>query len=335
MTDNKDFNGMLLQDAQWCNKLGFNDIDGLNKVIIEDKSIQLINLCEARHENRCCEIARHIVERGSKVILLAGPSSSGKTSTSLRIALQCKVQGLNPRTIELDNYFVDREQTPRLPDGQYDYECLEAMDLKLLNEHINELLAGREVELPRYDFKNGVKYFEGNRMRLEENDILIMEGIHALDPNMTSGIPDKLKFLIYISDVSSISEFAEGFNTSDNRLLRRMARDVSSRNISPEETILRWPTVRAGEEKYIYPFQEKADVVFNSTVQYELPLLKHFVRIPLIRIPENSAAYPEARRLLKCLDLIEQLPLKALLAIPVTSIMREFTGYQILSRDLL
>lgn len=335
--DKNDFKYILMKDAEWCNHLGFSDFEGLNSIIDRGKAIQLVNLCEARHENRCNTISYYIKDRGNvKVILLAGPSSSGKTSTSLRIALQCKVHGLNPRTIELDNYFVDREQTPKLPDGGYDYECLEAMDLKLLNHDLCALLSGEEVDIPTFDFKNGAKVWDGkHKMHLEPNDILILEGIHALDPEMTRDIPEEAKFYIYVSDISSISNYDPNIHTTDNRLLRRMVRDNRVRGISPEETILRWPSVRQGEEKWIFPFQKNANMVFNSTMQYELPLLKHFVT-PLLRgIAEDSPAYDEAQRLLGVLKNIEPLPLEAIQAIPCTSIMREFIGGQILSRELL
>lgn len=335
--DKNDFKYILMKDAEWCNHLGFSDFEGLNNIIDRGKAVQLVNLCEARHENRCNTISYYIKERGNvKVILLAGPSSSGKTSTSLRIALQCKVHGLNPRTIELDNYFLDREQTPKLPDGGYDYECLEAMDLKLLNHDLCALLSGEEVDIPTFDFKNGAKVWDGkHKMHLEANDILILEGIHALDPEMTHDIPEEAKFYIYVSDISSISNYDPNIHTTDNRLLRRMVRDNRVRGISPEETILRWPSVRQGEEKWIFPFQKNANMVFNSTVQYELPLLKHFAT-PLLRgIGESSPAYAEAQRLLGVLKNIEPLPLEAIQAIPCTSIMREFIGGQILSRELL
>lgn len=328
---------ILMKDAEWCNNLGFSDFDGLNDIIRRGKAVQLVNLCEARHENRCNTLSYYIKERGNvKIILLAGPSSSGKTSTSLRIALQCKVHGLNPRTIELDNYFVNREDTPKLPDGSYDYECLEAMDLDLLNHDLCALLAGEEVEIPQFNFKEGHRFYDGKtKMKMAPNDILILEGIHALDPAMTRDIPEESKYYIYVSDISSMSNYDPQIKTTDNRLMRRMVRDNRTRGISPEETILRWPSVREGEEKWIFPYQKYADKVFNSTMQYELPLLKHYVTPLLYGIPEDSPAYPEAQRLLNVLGRIDALPLDAIDAIPCTSIMREFVGGQILSRDLL
>ena len=336
MMENTNFDFHIEKDALWCKHLGITDFDGLNKIIRNGKAIQLVNLCEARHENRCSKIAHEIKAKGGvRVVLLAGPSSSGKTSTSLRIALQCKVHGLNPRTIEVDNYFLERDETPLLPNGNKDFESLAALDVELLNRQLNELLEGKEVELPRYDFKDGRKYYEGNMMKLEENDLLILEGIHALNPAMTPNIPDDVKFMVYVSDMSSMSEYEKDIMTTDNRLMRRMVRDNRTRGISPEQTILRWADVREGEEKYIFPYQDNADMVFNSTLQYELPLLKHYVTPILKAIDQSSNAFPEAQRLLGFLSKIDALPVDAINAIPCTSIMREFIGGQILSRELL
>lgn len=330
------FEYIIANDAKWCRHLGINGFGDINQIIRTGKAVQFVNLCEARHENRLSTIAYRIKERGNvKVVLLAGPSSSGKTSTSLRIALQCKVHGMNPRTIELDNYFKDRDETPLLPNGEHDYECLGAMDVELLNRQINDLLAGREVELPRFDFKEGRKVFEGNMMRLNPDDILILEGIHALNHELTPDIPMEVKYHIYISDISSISRDNPNIHTTDNRLLRRMVRDVHSRHISPEQTIMRWPSVRDGETKYIFPFQKNADITFNSTMQYELPLLKHYVTPALKNIGPDSPAFAEAQRLLGFLSEIDALPVDAINAIPCTSLMREFIGGQILSRELL
>lgn len=337
MTSHDDFyRKVLLKDAEWCNYLGISDFDSLNRIIRNGKAIQLVNLCEARHENSCSAIANQIAESGAKVVLLAGPSSSGKTSTSLRVGLQCKVHGLNPRTIELDNYFVDREQTPKLPDGSYDFECLEAMDIKLLNEQLGKLLKGEEVSLPTFDFIAGKKVYKGNTMKMEAHDILILEGIHALNPALTPKIPDFMKFRIYVSDISSISDYdGTTIHASDNRLMRRMVRDNRTRGHNCEATITGWANVREGERKYIYPFQECADALFNSTTQYELPLLKLYVTPLLRNITPESAAYEKAQSLLFFLDKLDALPVDAINAIPCTSIIREFIGGQILSRELL
>lgn len=335
MKSDKEFEQMLEKDAQWCNYLGFNDFDGLNDIIRRGKAVQLVNLCEARHENLFATVANEIGKRKDiKIVLLAGPSSSGKTSTSLRISLQCKIHGFNPIPLELDNYFIDRELTPVKANGQKDYECLEAMDIELLNKQLQQLLDGEEVVIPRYDFKQGVKYFDGKPLKLSGNDLLILEGIHALDPALLPKIDPAVTVRIFVSDVSATSTYDPRIRPTDNRLLRRIVRDFRTRGISPEENILRWPDVREGEEKYIFPFQKYADVVFNSTLQYELPMLKYFVTSPLKNIKESSPAYPTAKRLLDFLENIDPLPLDAMMAIPSTSIMREFVGRQSLSHDM-
>jgi len=330
-----DFQSIVMKDAQWCNHLGLTDFDGLNRVIRSGKAVQLVNLCEARHENRCSAVTNEIVESGAKIVLLAGPSSSGKTSTSLRLALQCKVHGLNPKTIELDNYFLDRDDTPLLPNGEKDYESLAAMDLDLLNDHLYKMMMGQQVNLPRFDFIKGKKVFDGKTMKLDSGDILILEGIHALNPEMTPKIPDFLKFHIFVTDISSMSNYDPDIDTCDNRLLRRMVRDNRTRGISPEENLRRWKNVREGEEKNIFPYVGNADTVFNTTAQYELPLLKHYVLPFLKSVEEGSDCHQQASRLLKILENIDALPVDAINAIPCTSILREFIGGQILSRDLL
>jgi uridine kinase len=317
----------------WCKTSGVVSVSALNRKLLDGKAVELINLCEARQERKFAEVADRIyAERDRvKIVFLAGPSSSGKTSSSLRVAQQLKVLGMNPKVIELDNYFVERERTPVDEDGNFDFEALEAMDLELLGQHLNTLLAGGEVELPRYDFKQGRPFFEGKMMRLEENDILVMEGIHALDPAMVPTVDQSRIFRIYASALTSL-KLDENccISTTDNRLLRRMVRDNRVRGISPEDTILRWPSVRRGEGNYIFPFQENADVQFNSALLYELPMLKYYAEPLLHRILPSSPAYPDARRLLKFLDFIVALTPEEIAAIPPTSIMREFIGGQTL-----
>ncbi len=266
-----------------------------------------------------------------KIVFIAGPSSSGKTSSSLRLAQQCRILGLNPKVIELDNYFVDRERTPKDENGNYDFESLHAMDLDFLNAQLNELLAGKEVEIPKFNFKTGSRSFEGNRMRLEKEDILIMEGIHALNPEMVPGVDQSRIFRVYASALTSLSlDENNNISTTDNRILRRMVRDNRVRGISPEETILRWPSVRRGENRNIFPFQENADVMFNSALVFELPMLKYYAEPLLRRISPKSAAYSEAVRLLKFLSYIVALSPEEIAMIPPTSIMREFIGGQTL-----
>lgn len=321
----------LAEYSDWCSIIRINGIGALNKAISEGHAVELINLSEALHERKYAAIADRIYERRGQVkaVFIAGPSSSGKTSSSLRIALQCRVLGLVPKVIELDNYFVDREHTPKDSEGNYDFEALEAMDLKLLNSQLNDLFAGKEVELPKFDFKAGRSMPSGKRISLGEKEILIMEGIHALDPAMVPDVDNSKIFRVYASALTSLNvDENNNISTSDNRLLRRMVRDNRVRGITPEETITRWYSVRRGENCNIFPFQENADAAFNSALIYELPMLKYYAEPLLRRIAPSSPAYTEAVRLLKFLDYIVALSPDEISAIPPTSIMREFIGGQ-------
>lgn len=321
----------LAEYSDWCSIIRINGIGALNKAISEGHAVELINLSEALHERKYAAIADQIYERRGQVkaVFIAGPSSSGKTSSSLRIALQCRVLGLVPKMIELDNYFVDREHTPKDSEGNYDFEALEAMDLKLLNSQLNDLFAGKEVELPKFDFKAGKSMPSGKRISLGEKEILIMEGIHALDPAMVPDVDNSKIFRVYASALTSLNvDENNNISTSDNRLLRRMVRDNRVRGITPEETITRWYSVRRGENCNIFPFQENADAAFNSALIYELPMLKYYAEPLLRRIAPSSPAYTEAVRLLKFLDYIVALSPDEISAIPPTSIMREFIGGQ-------
>ncbi|MBR5256789.1 MAG: nucleoside kinase [Bacteroidales bacterium] len=319
--------------SAWCHTTGIGGVGTLNKRLLAGGAINLINLCEARQEREYVRVADLIYAQRDrvKIVFIAGPSSSGKTSSSLRLAQQLRILGMEPKVIELDNYFVDRERTPVDDDGEYDFEALEAMDLELLGNHLNTLLSGGKVELPRYDFKKGRPFFEGNFMELDENDILIMEGIHALDPAMVPSVDQTRIFRVYASALTSLNvDENNNISTTDNRLLRRMVRDFRYRGTSPEATILRWPSVRRGENKYIFPFQENADAQFNSALLYELPLLKYYAEPLLRRIHPSSPAYPDAVRLLKFLDYIVALTPEEIAAVPPTSILREFIGGQTL-----
>ena len=321
----------LAEYSDWCSIIRINGIGALNKAISEGHAVELINLSEALHERTYAAIADQIYARKGQVkaVFIAGPSSSGKTSSSLRIALQCRVLGLVPKVIELDNYFVDREHTPKDSEGNYDFEALEAMDLKLLNSQLNDLFAGKEVELPKFDFKAGRSMPSGKRISLGEKEILIMEGIHALDPAMVPDVDNSKIFRVYASALTSLNvDENNNISTSDNRLLRRMVRDNRVRGITPEETITRWYSVRRGENCNIFPFQENADAAFNSALIYELPMLKYYAEPLLRRIAPSSPAYTEAVRLLKFLDYIVALSPDEISAIPPTSIMREFIGGQ-------
>lgn len=319
--------------SDWCSIVRVNGIGTLNRAITEGNAVRLINLSEALHERKYAAIADLIYSHRDKVkaVFIAGPSSSGKTSSSLRLALQCRVLGMVPKVIELDNYFVDREHTPKDSDGNYDFEALEAMDLKLLNSQLNDLFAGKEVDLPKFDFKEGRSVPSGKRISLGDKEILIMEGIHALDPAMVPDVDNSRIFRVYASALTSLNiDENNNISTSDNRLLRRMVRDNRVRGITPEETIMRWQSVRRGENRNIFPFQENADASFNSALLYELPMLKYYAEPLLRRIAPSSPAYTEAIRLLKFLDYIVALSPDEIAAIPPTSIMREFIGGQTL-----
>ena len=323
----------LKEHSDWCSVMGVRGVGKLNKKVLSGEIVDLINLSEALHERKYADIADQIyARRGSvKIVFIAGPSSSGKTSTSKRLALQCRILGLNPRVIELDNYFVDREFTPRDENGEYDFEALGAMDLDLLGTQLNALLDGKEVELPRFDFKDGRKYFEGNMMQLHEKDILIMEGIHALNPATIPGVDPSKVFRVYASALTSLSiDENNNISTSDNRMLRRMIRDNRTRGVIPEDTIMRWQSVRRGENRNIFPFQENADAIFNSAHIFELPVLKYYAEPLLRRISPSSPAYTEASRMLKFLDYIVALSPAEIAAIPPTSILREFIAGQTL-----
>ena len=323
----------LNEHSDWCSVMGVRGVGALNALVHSGKIVDMINLSEALHERKYAEIANQIYDRrGSvKIVFIAGPSSSGKTSTSKRLALQCRILGLNPKVIELDNYFVDRDRTPRDANGEYDFEALEAMDLAFLAQQLNDLLDGKEVEIPRFDFKTGSRYFAGDMMQLHDKDILIMEGIHALNPAMIPGVDNTKVFRVYASALTSLSiDENNNISTSDNRMLRRMIRDNRTRGVIPEETIMRWQSVRRGENRNIFPYQEYADAVFNSAHIFELPVLKYYAEPLLRRISPSSPAFCEASRMLKFLDYIVALSPAEIAAIPPTSILREFISGQTL-----
>lgn len=317
------------ESANWYSILRADSIVEVNDYICRGKAKELIQLMEALHARKYAQIADQIYAQRDRLrlIMISGPSSSGKTTTSKRIALQCKILGLNPIVIAMDDYFLDREHTPRDENGEYDFESLHAMDLPFLNQQLHQLLAGQEVELPTFDFKQGKRVFKGKRMRMHEGDILIMEGIHALNPSLLTEVSDDQVFRIYASALTALSVDENNLiSTSDCRMLRRMVRDNATRGIVPEETILRWPSVRRGEERNIFPFQENADVFFNSSLVFELPLLKYYAEPLLLRIPVSSPAYAESVRLRKFLSLVVPLSPEEIASIPPTSILREFIG---------
>ena len=317
----------------WCNAIGIESLDDVNQTLKDGRAIELINLCEARQERKYAGIANQIYyrRRKSRIVMMSGPSSSGKTSSSLRIAQQCRVLGLNPKVIELDNYFVSRDRTPRDENGEYDFESLYAMDIELLDSQLNDLLAGKEVELPKFDFKEGMQRKSGKTITLGPNDILCMEGIHALNPALTQSVDQDSIFRIYISALSALPGGEKThYSTTDKRLLRRIVRDNRVRGISPEDNILRWPSVRRGEEQNIFPFEENSNVVFNSSMLYDITLLKYYAEPLLEGIAESSPAHEKARKLIEFLSHVTALRPAEIAAIPPTSIMREFIGGQTL-----
>ena len=319
---------------EWCLAIGIDTMEKVNETLEAGKAIELINLCEARQERQYAQAADQIFwkRHSCRIVMMSGPSSSGKTSSSLRIAQQARVLGLKPKVIELDNYFVNREDTPIDENGQRDYDALAAMDVAFLNQQLNDLLDGKEVEIPKFDFKEGHRVFNGNFLKMEEGDILFMEGIHALNPDLTPDIPRDRIFNIYISALSALpgGEKDHG-STTDKRLLRRIVRDNRTRGISPEDNILRWPSVRRGEKRNIFPFEENANIVFNSSTLYDVPLLKYYAEPLLCGISESSPAYPKAHSLLvDLLSHVTALKPAEIAAIPPTSIMREFIGGQTL-----
>ena len=312
----------------WRNIFRENNVSSLNEAIASGKARYLVNLSETLHDHRYAEIANQIAARpGVKLVLIAGPSSSGKTTSSKRLALHMRVNGLNPIVISLDDYFRNRVDTPLDENGEYDFECLEALDIPFLNQQLEQLFAGERVEIPKYDFASGSRKFIGQFLQLTENDVLIMEGIHGLNPKLTAQIPDDDKFKLYVSVLTPISiDEKTRMSSRDYRLLRRMVRDNQFRGMSAEDTILRWPSVRAGEEKYIHPFKRMADAEFNSGLFYEIPMLKCYAEPLLQVIPSASPAFDEAQRLLGLIRSVIAMTPIDVRHIPPTSIIREFIG---------
>lgn len=310
---------------RWQDILGLSTIGDLNEAIDAGHSTEMITLSEALQEKKIVKIADDIASRpGIKMVLIAGPSSSGKTTTCKRISIQLLANGIRPVPISLDDYFVDRDKTPRDATGDYDFESVYALNIPLLNEQMNALFAGEEVELPRYDFPTGKSVKSGRRLRLKGNEVLVVEGIHALNPELTAQIPDEQKYRVYASALTTILIDSHNYvPTTDNRLLRRIIRDHKYRGVSAQETIRRWPSVRAGENRWIFPFQENADTMFNTAMLFELAVIKTQAEPLLELVPENSEEYSEAYRLLKFLRYIKPIPYEQ---VPSTSLLREFLG---------
>lgn len=317
--------GIFKEHHRWQDILGLRTIGDLNEVIERGYTSQLIQISEALQEKKIARIADEIAQRkGIKVVLIAGPSSSGKTTTCKRLSVQLAVNGIKPVGISLDDYFVDREQTPRDANGDYDFEHLHALNLDLLNQQMTALLRGEEVELPRYDFPTGRSLMSGKKLTLHADEVLVVEGIHALNPELMSQVPQEQLFRVYASALTTL--LLDNHNyipTTDNRLLRRIIRDHKYRGVSAQETIHRWPSVRAGENRWIFPFQENADAMFNTAMLFELAVLKRAAEPLLEQVPESAPEHAEAYRLLKFLRYIKPIPETQ---IPPTSLLREFLG---------
>ncbi len=316
---------IFTEHHKWQDIIGIRTIGDLNKVVDDGNAMGLINVAEALQEKKIAHIAEMIAERKNvKVVLIAGPSSSGKTTTCKRLSIQLIVNGLKPVGISLDDYFVDREKTPRDENGNMDYEHVEALNIPLLNQQLNALMAGEEVELPKYNFQTGKSEKSGRNLKLKGNEVLVVEGIHALNPMLTAQIPEESKFRVYASALTTI--LLDNHNyvpTTDNRLLRRIIRDYKYRGVSAQETIRRWPSVRAGENRWIFPFQENADVMFNTAMLFELGVIRSQAEPLLELVPEDCEEYSEAYRLLKFLRYIRPIPNRQ---VPPTSLLREFLG---------
>lgn len=316
---------IFYETEQWGNILGVGDVGSLNEKVDNGDIINIVHVAEALHEKKIAYIADMIHERmDTKLVLIAGPSSSGKTTFARRLGIQLRVNGFLPVPISLDDYFVDREKTPRDEYGEYDFESIYALDLELFNEHLEALLRGDEIEIPSFNFKKGQREWNGERIKLPQNGILIVEGIHGLNEMLTSSISRENKFKIYISALTQLNlDNHNRIATTDVRMMRRMVRDYLSRGYGAEQTLKMWPSIRRGEERNIFTFQEEADVMFNSTLVYELCVLKKYALEELKKITQESPVYYEALRLKSFLNFFKEVDMKV---VPENSILREFVG---------
>ncbi len=311
------------EHKEWARLIEASNVGQLNVQVKQNRASNLIKVAEALHEKKIASIAQEISERKDvKLILIAGPSSSGKTTFSKRLSVQLMVAGMKPHALSLDNYFVNREDNPKDEKGEYDFETIKAIDTELFNKNMLDLMDGKEVVLPKFDFASGQRTYNGDKLHIGREDVLIVEGIHGLNPELSAHIADEHKYRIFISALTQISIDHQNYiPTTDNRLLRRIIRDARYRGYSAGETLKRWPSVRRGEEKYIFPFQENADVMFNSALLYELGVIKK-IAVPLLNsVPESEQEWSEASRLAKFLSFFESIPDKE---IPPTSLLREF-----------
>ncbi len=321
---NKLFN-VMKESSKWSEMLNVETVGDLNEIIVNGRINELILVQEALQEKKLADIAQTIAgDHSKKFIMMAGPSSSGKTTTSYRLAIQLRAHGLIPHQISLDNYFLDREKTPRDEKGNYNFECLEALDIEQFNKDMSALLNGSEIEIPGFNFKIGKREYNGNYKKLGPNDVLVIEGIHGLNDRLSYSLPRESKYKIYLSALTQLNvDEHNRIPTTDGRLLRRMVRDARTRGTSAKKTIAMWYSVRRGEEQNIFPFQEEADVMFNSALIYELAVLKQYAEPLLFGIKPGDPEYPEANRLLKFLDYFLGVSTEN---IPINSIMREFIG---------
>ena len=316
---------VLKESTKWGDMLGIETVADLNEEITKRNIQETILVQEALQEKKIAEIAEMIQKRGNvKFILIAGPSSSGKTTFSHRLSIQLRAHGMIPHPIAVDNYFVEREKTPKDKDGNYNFECLEAIDVAAFNQDLNDLLAGKVVSLPTFNFKSGRREYNGNYKQLGEHDVLVIEGIHCLNDKLTHDLPKENKFKIYISALTQLNvDEHNRIPTTDGRLIRRMVRDARTRGTNAKQTIAMWPSVRRGEEENIFPYQEEADVMFNSALIYELAVLKLYAEPVLFGIEKDCEEYLEAKRLLKFLDYFVGIGSES---IPTNSLLREFVG---------
>ena len=315
---------LIQEHTKWLKRLDVSTMAGIHDLVVAGRSRDLIMVSEAVHTKHLSEIAERIENhRGVRLLCLAGPSSSGKTTSSRRIRVQLLASGIRSKTLELDNYFVDRDKTPHGHDGKPDFEALEALNLSLINEQITALLEGYEVDIPRYDFITG-RSTKGSKMRLDKDELLVIEGIHGLNGKLTESIPAEMKYNIFVCPLTGTNiDFHNRIGTTDTRLLRRMVRDARTRGHSAEATITQWPSVVHGSFRHIFPYQERADVLFNTSLAYELPVLRGYVMPLLKTVDESSPVYGEANRLISLLSYVPVIPSDD---VPNLSIIREFIG---------
>lgn len=316
---------ILNESSQWSTSLGVGTMGALNDVIVSGHIQDLIQIQEAAMEQKLSKVAEQIAEaKTCKFVMIAGPSSSGKTTFSRRLSMHLRAQGLNPHPIALDDFYVNRDQTPKDENGEYDFECLEAIDIALFNDIMSDLFAGKERQMPTFNFKTGLREFRGDTLKMGQDDILVIEGIHGLNNKLSYLLPEESKFKIYISALTQLNiDEHNNLSTSDGRLIRRMVRDARVRNTNASDTLARWASVRRGEEKNIFPFQEEADVMFNSALIYELAVLKSYAEPLLFSVSPDSSQYIEAKRLLKFLEYVLPVPSEN---VNHNSILREFIG---------